>query len=138
LTDLDFVGRQHHRFRFDLRYRAITRSTRREIKEQVEAGFPFLPAECTIDLDRDVQRLVLDNIRQSLPTRHQRVAELQALRDVDLATYLREAGLELEDVSGDERRPVGAAGRGRLRPRYHRQPRGDRAAAGHRAPAAHR
>ena len=99
LTVLDFVGRQHQRFRFDLRYRAITRSTRREIKEQVEAGFPFLPAGCTIDLDRDVQKLVLDNLRQSLPsTRRQRVAELQALGDVDLATYLRETGLELEDV----------------------------------------
>jgi hypothetical protein len=87
------------RFRFDLRYRAITRSTRREIKQQVEAGFPFLPAGCTIDLDRDVQELVLDNIRQSLPsTRRQRVAELKALGDVELATYLRETGLELEDV----------------------------------------
>ena len=99
LTVLDFVGRQHQKFRFDQRYRAITRSSRREIKEQVEAGFPFLPAGCTIDLDRDVRQLVLDNLRHALPTtRRQRVAELRTLGDVDLTTYLRETDLALEDV----------------------------------------
>jgi superfamily II DNA or RNA helicase/HKD family nuclease len=99
LTVLDFVGRQHQKFRFDQRYRAITRSSRREIKEQVEAGFPFLPAGCTIDLDRDVRQLVLDNLRHALPTtRQQRAAELRALGDVDLATYLHDTGLALEDV----------------------------------------
>jgi superfamily II DNA or RNA helicase/HKD family nuclease len=99
LTVLDFVGRQHQQFRFDQRFRAITRATRREIKEQVEAGFPFLPAGCSIDLDRDVRQLVLDNLRNSLPsTRRQRVAELKHLGDVDLATYLRESDLTLEDI----------------------------------------
>jgi superfamily II DNA or RNA helicase/HKD family nuclease len=99
LTVLDFVGRQHQKFRFDRRFQAITRSTRRAIKDQVEAGFPFLPAGCTIDLDRDVQQLVIDNLRHALPTtRRQRVAELRSLGDVDLATSLHETGLELEDV----------------------------------------
>jgi hypothetical protein len=99
LTVLDFVGRQHRKFRFDLRFRALTRATRREVADQVDAGFPFLPAGCSIDLDHDVHRLVLDNIRHALPsTWRERVAELRHLGDVDLATYLRETDLALEDV----------------------------------------
>jgi superfamily II DNA or RNA helicase/HKD family nuclease len=99
LTVLDFVGRQHQRFRFDQRFAAITHSTRREIAEQVEAGFPFLPAGCSIDLDRDVQRLVIENLKAALPTtRRQRAAELRSMGDVSLATYIYETGLELEDV----------------------------------------
>jgi superfamily II DNA or RNA helicase/HKD family nuclease len=99
LTVLDFVGRQHQKFRFDQRFAAITHSTRREIAEQVEAGFPFLPAGCSIDLDRDVQRLVIDNLKAALPTtRRQRAAEVRSMGDVSLATYLYETGLDLEDV----------------------------------------
>lgn len=99
LTVLDFVGRQHQKFRFDQRFTAITHSTRREITQQVESGFPFLPAGCSIDLDHDVRQLVLANLKSALPTtRPQRVAELRSLGDVDLATYLHETGLALEDV----------------------------------------
>src|SRR5213079_1436350 len=35
LTVLDFIGNANRKFRFDLRYRAITGASRKEIQEQV-------------------------------------------------------------------------------------------------------
>ncbi|MGF1667410.1 MAG: DUF3427 domain-containing protein, partial [Acidimicrobiia bacterium] len=99
LTVLDFVGHQHRQFRFDLRYRALTGDSRKRLERQVEEGFPYLPSGCHIELDAVARKLVLDNIRNSLPNRwKQRVAELRHLGDVDLGTFLAETGLEVEDV----------------------------------------
>ena len=39
-------------FRFDRRFRALLGGTRKELTAQVEAGFPFLPAGCHMELDR--------------------------------------------------------------------------------------
>lgn len=99
LTVLDFVGNQNASFRFDRRYRALTGASRRELVEQVAAGFPYLPAGCHIDLDREVSRLVLANVTRALrvPWRDL-VRELAGLGDVDLETFLQETGLELEDL----------------------------------------
>ena len=44
LTVLDFVGLQNQKFRFDLRYRALTGSTRKGLERDIATGFPFLPS----------------------------------------------------------------------------------------------
>ncbi|WP_066936494.1 DUF3427 domain-containing protein [Microtetraspora fusca] len=118
LTVLDFIGNQHRRFRFDRRYRALTGTSRTGVAREVEAGFPTLPPGCHIDLDREVARLVLNNIRQSLNLRWPDLTdELVSLPEqTTLAAFLDETGLELEDLY--RRRPGWAAlrraaGRGR-------------------------
>lgn len=107
VTVLDFIGQANRRFRFDLRYRAITGGSRQQVARQIEDGFPFLPAGCTMQLERVAKDIVLDNLRASIPSqRPAMVRELRALaeslraegREVTLATFLPEAGLELEDV----------------------------------------
>jgi superfamily II DNA or RNA helicase len=103
LTVLDLVGNQHRDFRFDLRFRAMTGRSRRQLERDIEEGFPYLPAGCHIALDRQVEQVVLDNVRRQLRvTTRSLVAELQQLRVqlgvVDLATFLDEKGVELEDV----------------------------------------
>ncbi|MEV5895909.1 DUF3427 domain-containing protein [Nonomuraea fuscirosea] len=51
-----------------------------------------------IDLDRDVRRLVLENVRQALNLNWRDLArELRDLGDVGLSTFLRETGLDVED-----------------------------------------
>jgi superfamily II DNA or RNA helicase/HKD family nuclease len=128
VTVLDFIGKPHRHFRFDLRYRAISGGTRTEVERQIEAGFPSLPAGCTIQLDRVAQDIVLSNLRSAIPnTRPRMVAELTALaqssrfgnRHPTLEEFLQETRLELEDVyrntswsglrreAGLERRPTG-------------------------------
>lgn len=103
LTVLDFIGDAHRRFRFDTRFRAILGGTRRALRDQVEHGFPSLPSGCHIQLDRQASRAVLDNLQHALGLgRRGLVDDLRQLAQdrgpVDLATFLRESGAELEDL----------------------------------------
>ena len=108
VTVLDFIGQAHRQFRFDLRYRAVTGTTRTEVEKQVQLGFPFLPAGCSMQLDRVATKIVLDNLKSAIPSRRPAmVRELSALADarsseaghrITLPEFLRETGLELEDV----------------------------------------
>ncbi len=100
VTVLDFIGQSHRKFRFDLRYRAVTGATRTEVGKQIEQGFPFLPAGCTMQLDRVAKEIVLENLKTALPSRRPAmVAELKAIgRDISLAGFLQETGLDLVDV----------------------------------------
>ncbi|MGI5213179.1 DUF3427 domain-containing protein [Plantactinospora sp. CA-290183] len=99
LTVLDFIGGQHANFRFDLRWRALTGVSRRGLTEAVEYDFPNLPSGCHIELDRVAKDVVLDNLRSALPNSTANLtAELRDLGDVSLAEFLRETGLEVEDI----------------------------------------
>jgi len=102
-TVLDFVGHHRKEFRFDRRFRALLGGTRKDLMRQVEAGFPFLPAGCHMELDRVAARIVLESIKNAVPSRWRE--QVEVLRQLtsegvscSLARYLEEAGLELEDV----------------------------------------
>ncbi|WP_448616207.1 DUF3427 domain-containing protein [Modestobacter sp. URMC 112] len=99
LTVLDFIGAQHKEFRFDLRFRALTGASRRGLQREVEQEFPTLPAGCHIELDRVAQRIVLENIRQSLTVSWKGlVNEARTLTGPSLSTFLEETGVEVEDL----------------------------------------
>src|SRR3954451_23076414 len=99
LTVLDFIGAQHQEFRFDLRFRALTGSSRRGLQRDVEQGFPTLPAGCHIELDRVAQQIVLANMKQSLNVSWKGlVAEARSVERPTMAEFLEEAGIELEDL----------------------------------------
>jgi hypothetical protein len=107
-TVLDFVGHHRKEFRFDRRFRALLGGTRKDLTEQVEAGFPFLPAGCHMELDRVAAEIVLSSIRSAIPSRW--TEKLEALRvairdgrPCSLAQYLESAGLELEDLYAGSR-----------------------------------
>jgi hypothetical protein len=98
-TVLDFIGGAHRKFRFDARYRALLGGTRRSVERQIENGFPQLPSGCVIQLDRQSEKVVLENIRQAVGRgRKALVEDLRALGDVSLSKFLQETGFELEDV----------------------------------------
>ncbi len=99
LTVLDFIGQHRREFRFDLRYRALTGSSRRGVERDVEQGFPFLPSGSAIVLDPVAQDIVLDNVRSRLRlTRRDLIADVRAHGKSALGAYLDEAGRELSDV----------------------------------------
>ena len=102
-TVLDFVGTHRSEFRFDRRLRALLGGTRREIERQVEAGFPFLPAGCHMQLDAKASEIVIRSLREAIPSRWPaKVEELRLLRrerpEPTLAEFLDESGLDLPDV----------------------------------------
>lgn len=101
LTVLDFIGYHRKEYSFAQRFRALTGDSRRGLERQVEEGFPFLPSGCQIVLDRQSQTLVLENIREQIASRwRQLVAELRAHsdRDITLAGFLSDSGVELSDI----------------------------------------
>ncbi|MEV5828753.1 DUF3427 domain-containing protein [Spirillospora sp. NPDC052242] len=104
LTVLDFVGHQHKDFRFDKRFTALTGIRRGKLKEAAEAGFPTLPAGCSIDLDREVSKIVLSNIRQAITfQRNELIAELRGQSEVSLKDFLHETNVELADLYRGDR-----------------------------------
>jgi superfamily II DNA or RNA helicase len=106
-TVLDFVGHHRKEFRFDRRFRALLGGTRQELLKQVEAGFPFLPAGCYLELDLVAKDAVLKSIRDAVPGHwRQKIEALQAAAsdgDSDLQHYLDSSGLELEEVYSSNR-----------------------------------
>jgi superfamily II DNA or RNA helicase/HKD family nuclease len=105
---LDFIGLQHHSYRFDRRYRALLGGTRAGLTSAVENGFPFLPAGCHMELDAVASEEVLRSIRESVPSNWSaKVAELRSMRDAEVAVtmgnYLAESGLDLEDIYAGNR-----------------------------------
>ncbi|HET9689514.1 MAG TPA: DEAD/DEAH box helicase family protein, partial [Acidimicrobiales bacterium] len=98
-TVIDLVANHRREFRYDLRFRSLLGGTRRQLEAQVEAGFPFLPAGCSLELDAVASATVLRSIRGSLPsTWRAKVAEAKATSEEVLGAFLTSSGLELDDV----------------------------------------
>jgi superfamily II DNA or RNA helicase len=102
-TVLDFVGNHHAEFRYDLKYRALLGVHYKQLVDQVEAGFPFLPSGCHMQLDAVAQETILRNIKQSLPSHlTQKVSALRSFASsvdtVTLAGFLTYSGLDLSDI----------------------------------------
>lgn len=102
-TVLDFVGQHRKEFKFQNRFGALLRGGRRDVIEQIEADFPFLPAGCHMQLDAVAKQNVLENIRRSLPyTASQRRAELLRVAEggkrITLKGFLEGSGLAVGDI----------------------------------------
>jgi superfamily II DNA or RNA helicase len=107
-TVVDFVGQHRREFRYDRRFQALLGGSRAHVLRQVESGFPFLPAGCSMQLDRVATERVMDSIRYSIPTRwNEKAAELRALAaeipNITLRSFLAASSLELSDVYSNNR-----------------------------------
>lgn len=100
LTVLDFIGNANQNFRFDLRYRALTGSTRAELRHAITERFPTLPSGCSIQLDRQSREVVLENLKQSIGSRFSTlVSELKSLGvATTLPVFLNESATDLADI----------------------------------------
>lgn len=103
---LDFVGRHRSDFRFDRMLGLLSGLPRARLVEAVEHGFGALPPGCHIHLDRLTREQVLRNLRElSIASWRHLVQEARAWaaqgperRDADLATFLRDTGLDLAEL----------------------------------------
>lgn len=102
-TVLDFIGHHRTEFQFQRRFCALLPGGRQKLVQQIEDGFPFLPSGCHMQLDAVASKLVVENIRKSLPsTWPAKARELSRVaegdRDIALSRFLAASGLTLEDV----------------------------------------
>lgn len=101
VTVIDLIGQHRREFRFEDRLRAILDTRRGPIAGQVAADFPFLPAGCTVDLDRQSREIILDSLRAAVRrSRWQTlVSDLRAEADgTGLRVFLDRRDHRLEDV----------------------------------------
>lgn len=65
LTVLDFVGRSHKKYSFESKLRTLIGKTHNKLNEEIEEGFPNLPAGCYIQMERVAQKYILENIKNT-------------------------------------------------------------------------
>lgn len=100
LTVLDFISNSSRKFRFDHTLGAMLgMASRKSIEKAVAKGFPFLPSGCALELDRESQEVILNNVRSQLTYR---TGELERLLKhlgtrATLRNFLNEAELSIED-----------------------------------------
>ncbi len=132
LTVIDLIGQQHRQFRFEDRLRAIVDERNGTVRDQAQAGFPFMPSGCNLVLDRESEKIVLENLRDAVARPQWRTLtnDLRDLGDIDLSEFLRRTERRPEDLyrGGDRswtrlRRdaglpiaPLGPGGEDALRP----------------------
>lgn len=102
---LDFIGQHSADFRFDHLFGAITGMNRRQLIDAVEHGFSQLPAGCHIQLQKQGRDQILNNLRKLTQQNWRRMtvelltyASMQGRRDIDLARFLHDQALDINDV----------------------------------------
>lgn len=103
---LDFIGQHRAEFRFDAPLTALTGQARARLRAAVEAGFPFLPSGCVLQLDAVAQRRVLDSLREATASAARLAQEVKDIaRESDtpltLRRYLDATGRDVEEVYSD-------------------------------------
>ncbi len=102
LTVLDFVGQANSKFNFAERYRALLGRTRRTVEYEFEHGFIHLPRGCSIQMERQAQEYVLDNIRNTINNKRNLKLKLQdyylAYPTMDVKTFFENYHVKPQDV----------------------------------------
>lgn len=104
LTVLDFIGQAHQNFNFEMRFRALLGQTSRRVEEEIQDGFPHLPAGCSIALERLATKYILDNVRAATTyNRHRLVQRIKSFtaetgRELTLQNFAAYHRLELDDI----------------------------------------
>lgn len=103
---LDFIGQHRAEYRFERRYQALTNPAQGDVRAQAEAAFPFLPAGCSITLERVARERVLAALKAV--ALHRGIKGL--LKDFDgrswpsLESFLHGTGRSVEQFYGVDNR----------------------------------
>lgn len=105
LTVLDFIGQAHSKYNFESKFAALLGNTQRNVKDEIENGFPILPKGCYIKLEKQAQRYILDNIRQAIGNKSAIVKRLANFtedsgKELTLANFLDYYHLEISSIYG--------------------------------------
>ena len=104
LTVLDFVGQTHKNFRYDLRFLALSGNSKKRVDDELEAGFPHLPAGCSIQLERKAKQIILKNISDSFTNNQSKIIEKIRRFTIDtgikltLANFLEYYRMNADDI----------------------------------------
>jgi len=99
LTVLDFIGHSNKKFSYSKKFSSLLNAHGRKLERYVENEFPVLPAGCAIELDKVSQKIVLNNIKESIASNKPKIVSLykNVDRPSSLKEFLVQTELRLED-----------------------------------------
>ena len=73
---MDFVGQAHKKYSFEDRFKALLSRTRKTVKHEIKHGFANVPRDCSIQLEKQAQDYILENIRNAVNTKRNLIIKL--------------------------------------------------------------
>lgn len=87
LTVLDFIGQANKKYNFEEKFSALLSNTTKSVQREIKDGFISLPKGCYIQLEKQAQSYILDNIKKSFGNRNAIINRL--------STFTEDTGKEL-------------------------------------------
>ena len=105
LTVLDFVGNSNKKYRFDDKFSALLYDpARNTLEKEIKNNFPHVPNGCFIYLERKVQKVILESIKQYSSSEEQLIVlikefcELNKAQNISLQDFLKYSSKTLTDL----------------------------------------
>lgn len=76
LTVLDFVSHSHRDYDFSHKFTAMLGPSKGSLPAELDKGFPSLPPECAIQLEKTAQEIILQHIARQIPSNHSKMVTL--------------------------------------------------------------
>ncbi|MHB8076696.1 DUF3427 domain-containing protein [Desulfosporosinus fructosivorans] len=90
LTVLDFVGQAHKKYSFEDRFKALLSRTRKTVEHEIKHGFANVPRGCSIQLEKQAQDYILENIRNAVNTKRNLISKLHDFMETNRELRVRE------------------------------------------------
>lgn len=103
-TILDFVGNANSNYDFAQKFRAVVGKTESSISDEIKNGFPHAPLGCRIELTKQTQQMILNNIRQATLNKQRLIGlirnfNFQSNLELTLSNFLKiNPQVDLEDI----------------------------------------
>lgn len=103
LTVLDFVAQASQSYNYENRFRALVGRSTKSISNEIENGFKFLPAGCSITMEKQAQEFILQNIKDAIFNRRRIIHEARNFtqntgQDLNVENFLNNFGLDIRDI----------------------------------------
>jgi len=90
LTVLDFVGQAHKKYSFEDRFKALLSRTRKTVEHEIKHGFANVPRGCSIQLEKQAQDYILENIRNAVNNKRNLIGKLHDFMEIKGELNVRE------------------------------------------------
>ena len=103
LLVLDFIGECNKHFDCALKFKALIGEEKVSVKDAIINGFPILPLDCSVTLERVAQEYILSNIKVNTNTRKAIIEKLQKFEEttkqkLTLYNFINYYNLNINDI----------------------------------------
>lgn len=84
------MGQAHQRYSFEDRFKALLSRSRKTIEQEIKTGFGNVPKGCSIQLEKQSQDYILENIRNAINTKRNIISKLYVLIETRQELKVRE------------------------------------------------